>query len=348
MNALPATITDPKSVAAWIMPAMLYAAASDRLIAVVRGHALAQAPESADQRSPYQALGGADLWLLRLALAPPSTYTAFRRWVIAVAPAAPGLPTNPQPAPAQPPPHPQAPAPSQPRAMHEPAPHTHIHHGPTPPGGASAAPHPARITPGNALDHDSHPRWATPKGHQLPQTIGTVPSHAWPGSPAATVPTAAQMNGSTGTATGNTAGHTGDGESKRARLIRLYDAAGAAGDPATTPAKASAPWPKNSTSKPASRAPPPPATTSTTSSTNATYPAAQPRETPQPKPTQTRPQPPPALPRTKPQRHTTPPTKTTPVVPRPPTTLSAAAHTTTRTSKPCRPQPRVDPLHSRT
>lgn len=89
MNAMSADFTDPKSVAVWTLPAALYAAASDRLIAVVRRRALAVLDEGED-RSPLAAAGGAALWVLRFALAPVTTWRGFRAWVLESAPVAPG------------------------------------------------------------------------------------------------------------------------------------------------------------------------------------------------------------------------------------------------------------------
>jgi hypothetical protein len=92
MNALSADVTSPKSVAVWVLPAALYAATSDRLIAVVRRRALAaqQGDDGDESGSPLAALLGFGLWLLRLVMAPPSTVTGFRGWVLDEAPVAPG------------------------------------------------------------------------------------------------------------------------------------------------------------------------------------------------------------------------------------------------------------------
>jgi hypothetical protein len=84
-----------RDVAIWVMPAAVYALASDTLIGVVRAWALAR------MKSPGQALAGEEvtplavagallLWLLRLALAPVSTVAGFRRWVVEECPVAPG------------------------------------------------------------------------------------------------------------------------------------------------------------------------------------------------------------------------------------------------------------------
>jgi hypothetical protein len=308
MNALPATITDPQSVAAWIMPAMLYAAASDRLIAVVRRHALARTPTATDQRSAYTAVGGAALWLVRLALAPPSTFFGFRNWVLVTAPLAPGLPPHLQPAastgkaPATTPEgmsraapsHPQPPAdqhagqPTYPD--HSPRrdrseqgggdrgilqrPWTSASHAEQPTdvtgsypnarsGVAAAAPgagpHEATYPTAYSRSDGAHKRAVPVNGGRdahsgvqpsaLPadsavSVVGTdALSPAWAG-PTLGAPIhhglasgpfgnglAGDLAGGAGSAPAG--GHVGGlpGESKRALLVRLYDAAGAAGDP---------------------------------------------------------------------------------------------------------------------
>ncbi|MBO2456573.1 hypothetical protein [Actinomadura violacea] len=98
MNALSADPGSAKSVAAWVLPAALYAAASDRLIAVVRQRALS-GRDGAEEGSPLAAARGVALWTLRLALALPSTMSGFRAWVLDEAPVAPGrraLPARPE------------------------------------------------------------------------------------------------------------------------------------------------------------------------------------------------------------------------------------------------------------
>ncbi|MFG2002117.1 hypothetical protein ACGFNU_23495 [Spirillospora sp. NPDC048911] len=89
MNALSADPGSAKSVAAWVMPAALYAAASDRLIAVVRRRALAGRDGEQDG-SPLAAARGVALWTLRFGMAPSSTVRGFRSWVLDEAPVAPG------------------------------------------------------------------------------------------------------------------------------------------------------------------------------------------------------------------------------------------------------------------
>ena len=81
--------------AIWIMPPVAYALASDTLIGVVRAHAIAQQRETGealadDDATPLAVLTGVLLWVLRLALAPASTLTGFRGWVLDECPVAPG------------------------------------------------------------------------------------------------------------------------------------------------------------------------------------------------------------------------------------------------------------------
>jgi hypothetical protein len=90
MNAFSADMTSPKSIAAWTLPALLYAAASDRLIAVVRRQAMANIEGADDERSAYAAVAGTGMWALRLVLAPITTIKGFRLWVVETAPVAPG------------------------------------------------------------------------------------------------------------------------------------------------------------------------------------------------------------------------------------------------------------------
>jgi hypothetical protein len=92
MNLLAADLTSPRSVTVWVMPSALYALASDRVIAVVRRWAQASDPSVALAKdgSAWRAAGGLLLWLLRLCFDVPGTVGGFRRWVLAVAPVAPG------------------------------------------------------------------------------------------------------------------------------------------------------------------------------------------------------------------------------------------------------------------
>ena len=92
MNLLAANLTSPRSITVWVLPSALYALASDRLIAVVRRWVQASDPAAqiAQEGSAWRAFGGLGLWALRLIFDVPGTVTGFRRWVLAVAPVAPG------------------------------------------------------------------------------------------------------------------------------------------------------------------------------------------------------------------------------------------------------------------
>ena len=81
--------------AIWVMPAAVYALASDTLIGVVRAWALTRmrstdAPLAGEEITPLAVAGAVLLWALRLTLAPASTLTGFRRWVVEECPVAPG------------------------------------------------------------------------------------------------------------------------------------------------------------------------------------------------------------------------------------------------------------------
>jgi hypothetical protein len=94
MNALAAG-PGWRGLAIWVMPALVYALASDTLIGVVRAWVLARQRGDGerlaeDGATPLALAGGAVLWLLRLALAPRSTLAGFRTWVVADCPVAPG------------------------------------------------------------------------------------------------------------------------------------------------------------------------------------------------------------------------------------------------------------------
>ncbi len=93
MNLLAANLTSPRSVTVWVLPSVLYALASDRLIAVVRRWVQASDPavDLVQEGSAWRGLGGLALWVLRLAFDPLGTVAGFRRWVLAVAPVAPGI-----------------------------------------------------------------------------------------------------------------------------------------------------------------------------------------------------------------------------------------------------------------
>lgn len=82
-----------RDLAIWVMPAAVYAVASDTLIGVVRAWVLARALRQGeglddDGSTPLAIVAGLVLWL---SLAPRSTLTGFRSWVITDCPVAPGL-----------------------------------------------------------------------------------------------------------------------------------------------------------------------------------------------------------------------------------------------------------------
>jgi hypothetical protein len=94
MNAL-AAAPGWRDLAVWVMPAAVYALASDTLIGVVRARAVARTRQAGptladDDATPMAIVGGLIMWLLRLALAPPSTLTGFRHWALDECPVAPG------------------------------------------------------------------------------------------------------------------------------------------------------------------------------------------------------------------------------------------------------------------
>jgi hypothetical protein len=82
-----------RDLAVWAMPPTAYALASDTLIGVVRTGVVARheaAAEPVTELSLLAVIRGTALWLLRLAMAPVSTMTGFRAWVIEECPVAPG------------------------------------------------------------------------------------------------------------------------------------------------------------------------------------------------------------------------------------------------------------------
>jgi hypothetical protein len=90
-----------RNLAIWAMPPIAYALASDTLIGVVRVIARRQHPHdtlAGEAATPLAIVGGVALWLLRLALAPVSTASGFRAWVLTECPVAPGR-RAPRPAP---------------------------------------------------------------------------------------------------------------------------------------------------------------------------------------------------------------------------------------------------------
>ena len=88
-----------RSLAVWAMPPVAYALASDTLIGVLRSWVIARHKHlnvslAADEVTPLAVIGGLVLWLLRLSLAPTSTLTGFRAWVLEECPIAPGRRAN--------------------------------------------------------------------------------------------------------------------------------------------------------------------------------------------------------------------------------------------------------------
>jgi hypothetical protein len=104
MNAL-ASAPGWRDLAIWVMPAAVYALASDTLIGVIRAWVIATTGQTLadDDATPMAVIGGLFLWLLRLALAPPSTIAGFRRWALDECPIAPGRKATPPALPAPPP-----------------------------------------------------------------------------------------------------------------------------------------------------------------------------------------------------------------------------------------------------
>ena len=78
-----------RGIAIWVMPSAVYTFASDTLIGVIRAYVLAKLGETDDGRTVLDIFGGLLLWVLRLTLAPASTLTGFRSWVL-TCPVAPG------------------------------------------------------------------------------------------------------------------------------------------------------------------------------------------------------------------------------------------------------------------
>jgi hypothetical protein len=84
-----------RDLAIWAMPPVAYALASDTAIGVVRARTIARQRElndslADDAATPLALAGGLLLWLLRLTLAPASTVSGFRDWVLDECPVAPG------------------------------------------------------------------------------------------------------------------------------------------------------------------------------------------------------------------------------------------------------------------
>jgi hypothetical protein len=84
-----------RDLAIWAMPPVAYALASDTAIGVVRAWTIARQRALNETladggSSPLAMVGGLLLWTLRLVVAPLSTLSGFRRWVLEECPVAPG------------------------------------------------------------------------------------------------------------------------------------------------------------------------------------------------------------------------------------------------------------------
>jgi Protein of unknown function (DUF2637) len=84
-----------RDLAIWAMPPVAYALASDTAIGVVRAWTIARQRAlnemlADDGATPLALFGALLLWTLRLIVAPASTLSGFRRWVIEECPVAPG------------------------------------------------------------------------------------------------------------------------------------------------------------------------------------------------------------------------------------------------------------------
>jgi hypothetical protein len=86
MNAAGSDLGSPRSVAAFIMPPLLFAITSDRLISVIRRSALGRQADDESQRSAWRVAGAGFLYVLRFALAPPSTAKGLRQAVLNATP----------------------------------------------------------------------------------------------------------------------------------------------------------------------------------------------------------------------------------------------------------------------
>jgi len=82
MNLLAADLASPRSIAVYVLPPVLYAAGSDRLIAVAGSAA------GVRDTSLWRIVGAAAPYALRFVLAPPSTARGLRRAVLAATPLA--------------------------------------------------------------------------------------------------------------------------------------------------------------------------------------------------------------------------------------------------------------------
>jgi len=84
-----------RDAAIWVMPSIAYAVASDTAIGVIRAYVIARQRQldedlADDETTPLAVLAAFMLWFLRLFLAPKSTLTGFRSWVVEEVKVAPG------------------------------------------------------------------------------------------------------------------------------------------------------------------------------------------------------------------------------------------------------------------
>jgi hypothetical protein len=86
MNLLGADLGSPRSIAVYVMPPLLFAASSDRFVAVIRRAALGADEDDEGQRSSWRTAGRAAMYGLRFVLAPPSTATGVRRMLLNATP----------------------------------------------------------------------------------------------------------------------------------------------------------------------------------------------------------------------------------------------------------------------
>jgi uncharacterized protein DUF2637 len=77
MNFAAADDSSPKSVLAYVLPPVFLAVVADRVVSVVRRHALGE-----NERSPWRAAAPLAAYAVRLVLAPPSTAAGLRRWLL--------------------------------------------------------------------------------------------------------------------------------------------------------------------------------------------------------------------------------------------------------------------------
>ncbi len=97
-NYAAADVTSPRSVAAYVVPPLFLALVVDRVVAVVRRHVLGDAERSVwtavgrGQAAAGKTRGLVQLYLLRFALAPPSTAAGLRRLVLNATPVPAGPP----------------------------------------------------------------------------------------------------------------------------------------------------------------------------------------------------------------------------------------------------------------